>query len=119
GDVQGLGRGRGIPEQLAHALGSLDEEPARLLAGSTTPQRRDLADPFATRAAEQRRAAGGGHGLGRRRSAEPQAASAAGTLALASSTSATKAASSLTASSASMRRSTSTPAAFRPWMNRL
>ena len=42
-----------------------------------------------------------------------------GTLALAISTSAVKAAASLTASSASMRRSTSTSAAFSPWMNRL
>ena len=39
--------------------------------------------------------------------------------AFATSTSATNAALSLTASSASMRRSTSTPAALRPWMRRL
>ena len=43
----------------------------------------------------------------------------AGSAALAVSTSEANAASSFTASSASMRRSTSTPAAFRPWMNRL
>ena len=38
---------------------------------------------------------------------------------LATSTSAENAGGSLTASSASIRRSTSTPAIFRPWMNRL
>ena len=43
----------------------------------------------------------------------------AGSAARAVSTSEANAASSFTASSASMRRSTSTPAAFRPWMNRL
>ena len=42
-----------------------------------------------------------------------------GRLFLAISTSALKAAGSFTASSASIRRSTSTPAAFRPWMKRL
>ena len=54
-----------------------------------------------------------------------QAAGAAGALTssgrafLATSTSAVKAAASLTAISASARRSTSTPAALRPWMRRL
>jgi len=49
----------------------------------------------------------------------PVAGAATGALARESSTRAVKAAASFTASSASMRRSTSMPAAFRPWMKRL
>ncbi len=59
-------------------------------------------------------------GRGPRPTASGQAAGVeAGSAARAVSTSEANAASSFTASSASMRRSTSTPAAFRPWMNRL
>ena len=51
--------------------------------------------------------------------ASGQAADAAGSAAREVSTSVAKVAGSLTAKSASMRRSTSTSAAFSPWMNRL
>jgi hypothetical protein len=109
-----------IAQSLPDGLGTLDEEPPR---------------PVAARAAQQLAGcddAGGAFGAGRvgigRRGAgtlagRVQAAESfagwAGTFALATSTSAANAVSSVTAMSASTLRSTSTPAALRPWMNRL
>src|SRR6478672_13526451 len=58
--------------------------------------------------------------LGERQAASPEGAlTSSGSAPLASSTSAVNAAGSLTAISARFLRSTSTPAAFRPWINRL
>ena len=61
--------------------------------------------------------------LGERQAASPASAAGAltssGNAALATSTNAVKAAASLTAISARFLRSTSTPAAFKPWMRRL
>src|SRR5699024_5040505 len=97
----------------AHALGSLDEDPAGATTHRTPGESAHLLDPL-------------GRGIGQGRTlpasgvfAQAEALASAGTPALATSTRAAKAASSLTASSASMRRSTSTSAARSPWMNRL
>ena len=58
--------------------------------------------------------------FGERQAASPDGAlTSLGSAALATSTNAVKAAGSLTAISARFLRSTSTPAAFRPWINRL
>ncbi len=58
--------------------------------------------------------------LGERQAASPDGAfTSSGSAPLATSTSEVKAAGSLTAISARFLRSTSTPAAFRPWMSRL
>src|SRR5690606_1475733 len=101
----------GVPDRLADGLGALHEEPP---------------GPIAARAAQQLAGcddARGAFGAGRFgvRRARTQAALPfwAGTLARASSTSAVNAAESLTAISARFLRSTSTPAALRPWMKRL
>jgi hypothetical protein len=94
---------------------SLGEEPPRLLALGT--------------AGELARSNNPGRPFGERSRPGLRKGAAAGqadffsspvfTLALASSASAANAAASLTARSARILRSTSTPAALRPWMNRL
>ena len=110
------GRGDVGDEQLAHApvplrlpdgLGALHEEPPRLVAPRAAEQLAGCDDACGTLRA-------GRFDLG------GQAAdSFAGRFALATSTSAANAASSVTAMSASTLRSTSTPAALRPWTKRL
>ena len=61
-----------------------------------------------------------GRALGERQAASPDGAlTSSGSAPLATSTSAVKAAGSLTAISARFLRSTSTPAALRPWISRL
>ena len=120
---RGLGRDEDLadtgpaapPDRLAHRLRALGQErPVRSAPPAwPAPDRLDPLGPRGWRTARR---------VGRRRpgsGGRPRPGSRAGRLAFATSTSAAKAAGSLTASSASIRRSTSTPAAFRPWMNRL
>ncbi len=113
GPAQGFGKG----------LPALDEEP--LFAGPLL-----LPEQTTSRSQQPQTGRGWCNRLVIVRQREPQAAvpvagslavaaSAAGTCSLASSTSAAKAAESLTANSARILRSTSTPAAFSPEMNRL
>ncbi len=104
---------RRVAHGLPHALRPLDEELAVAQTRRTPGQPLDHPHPIGSGIGQQVRAFG---------HEERQAAGAltsSGRLALATTTSCAKAAASFTASSASMRRSTSTPAALRPWMKRL
>ena len=107
----------GVPQRLPDGLGALDEKPPRPVAARAAQQ---LAGCDHARGAFRagrfdlrgRALAGGGQ-------AAESFAGWAGRFALATSTSAVNAASSVTAMSASTLRSTSTPAALRPWTKRL
>ena len=126
-DEVGVARQRvGGDEQL------VDRPAAQGLPDGLRPLHEEPPGPFAPRAAQQLACCRPRAGCARCRAVSAsvpcrgdraQAASCsaawAGTFAFATSTSAANAAGSLTASSARILRSTSTPAALRPWMNRL
>ena len=107
-------------QRLADRLRALDDEPPLGHTGRAAVQAADRLDP----GRPGRRQLGGGAPSGVRQatSSWPRRACArpsAGSAARATSTSAAKAGASVTARSAMTLRSTSTPAIFRPWTNRL
>ena len=106
-----------VPQRLPHGLGALDEEPPRPVAPRAAQQLASCDDARGTLRAGRfdLRGQAADSFSGESFSAD----SFAGRFALATSTSAANAASSVTAMSASTLRSTSTPAALRPWTKRL